>query len=195
MIDFLTRLNPPTTPELVDGEIVLRPLRVVDYETWRDLRQSSRDHLTRFEDDWADDDVSKRAYLRRLAVTWRAIKSGNGYPLIAARRGDDALVGGATLHSIRMGASRSAILGYWVGAAYLRRGFGLAAVNAITRFGLETLELNRIVAACQPENEASKALLARAGYRNEGLARQYLRINGQWRDHEIFARTNRDFSH
>ena len=42
-------------------------------------------------------------------------------------------------------------------------------------------------AACLVDNEASKNLLARTGFRQEGLARRYLLINGQWADHLLFA--------
>jgi ribosomal-protein-alanine N-acetyltransferase len=54
-------------------------------------------------------------------------------------------------------------------------------------FVFSTLGLHRIEAACLPTNEPSKSLLAKVGFREEGLARGYLQINGQWRDHALFA--------
>ena len=50
------------------------------------------------------------------------------------------------------------------------------------------LGLHRVEAACLPSNEASQRLLRRVGFREEGLARAYLRIAGEWRDHLLFAR-------
>ena len=50
-----------------------------------------------------------------------------------------------------------------------------------------TLGLHRIEAACLTDNDASKNLLARVGFRQEGLARRYLLINGEWADHLLFA--------
>ncbi|MNL86782.1 ribosomal-protein-S5-alanine N-acetyltransferase [compost metagenome] len=41
-----------------------------------------------------------------------------------------------------------------------------------------------------PENERSGALLKRLGFEVEGLARDYLKINGAWRDHVLTARIN-----
>jgi ribosomal-protein-alanine N-acetyltransferase len=61
------------------------------------------------------------------------------------------------------------------------------AVAAAVRFGFATLRLHRIEAACIPDNAPSIALLRRNGFRREGLARAYLKINGRWRDHVLFA--------
>jgi ribosomal-protein-alanine N-acetyltransferase len=63
----------------------------------------------------------------------------------------------------------------------------VAAVNAVTRFCFGRLGLHRVEAACLPTNEASRAVLTKAGFQQEGLARAYLRINGAWRDHLLFG--------
>jgi ribosomal-protein-alanine N-acetyltransferase len=62
-----------------------------------------------------------------------------------------------------------------------------AAVRAVVPFVFDSLELHRLEAACLPENTASMRLLERVGFKREGLARQYLRINGDWRDHVLYA--------
>ncbi|PKQ03183.1 MAG: 30S ribosomal protein S5 alanine N-acetyltransferase, partial [Alphaproteobacteria bacterium HGW-Alphaproteobacteria-12] len=48
-------------------------------------------------------------------------------------------------------------------------------------------KLHRLQAACLPENERSRAVLRKCGFTEEGIARGYLRINGAWRDHVVFA--------
>ena len=63
----------------------------------------------------------------------------------------------------------------------------IKALAGMLEFCFEDLGLHRVEAACLPSNAASKALLARKGFREEGYARQYLRINGQWQDHVLFA--------
>ena len=45
----------------------------------------------------------------------------------------------------------------------------------------------RIEAACLPHNAVSVGLLERVGFTREGLARQYLCINGTWMDHVLYA--------
>ena len=48
--------------------------------------------------------------------------------------------------------------------------------------------MHRVEAACLPSNRSSIGVLERSGFRHEGLARRYLKINGEWQDHLLFAR-------
>ena len=41
----------------------------------------------------------------------------------------------------------------------------------------------------RPENAASRAVLAKVGFREEGLLRRYLNVDGAWRDHLLVAIT------
>ena len=65
---------------------------------------------------------------------------------------------------------------------YARRDPGAGARSSSRRSGL-----HRIEAACLPSNEPSKNLLIKMGFRQEGIARRYLQINGEWQDHVLFA--------
>lgn len=172
---------------------MLRSGSVDDYEAWLALRENSRPHLTEWEENWTREEATLSAYRQRLRHYDREMKRGAGLPLFAFRRRDHALVGGVTLTNIRYGAARTALIGYWIGAPYTKCGYGTAAVEAMLCHAFTAIELNRIEAACQPANVASKKLLQRCGFRREGLARDYLRINGAWRDHEIYAMTAADY--
>ena len=57
----------------------------------------------------------------------------------------------------------------------------------VLSFAFETLGLNRVEAACLPHNAASRRLLIKLGFREEGLARRYLCIDGRWQDHVTHA--------
>ena len=83
-----------------------------------------------------------------------------------------------------------ASLGYWAGEMYAGQGYITAAVRAVVRYAFEDLELHRVEAACQPDNIASRRVLEKAGFEHEGMARAYLKINGAWRDHLLFATVN-----
>jgi ribosomal-protein-alanine N-acetyltransferase len=80
-----------------------------------------------------------------------------------------------------------ASLGYWAGERHARRGYTTAAVRAVVRHAFEDLDLHRVEAACQPDNNASRRVLEKAGFTQEGAARAYLKINGAWRDHLLFG--------
>jgi ribosomal-protein-alanine N-acetyltransferase len=97
------------------------------------------------------------------------------------------MVGGITVSNVRRGVAQMAQIGYWVGEPFARRGYTLAAVKAVTSFCFGRLRLHRVEAACIPTNEGSRRVLEKAGFRQEGFARAYLRINGIWRDHLLFG--------
>jgi ribosomal-protein-alanine N-acetyltransferase len=69
-------------------------------------------------------------------------------------------------------------------------GYTTAAVRAVVRYAFEDLDLHRVEAACQPDNIASRRVLEKCGFTQEGIARAYLKINGQWRDHLLFGIVN-----
>ncbi len=179
-------------PMLVRDPLLLRSPQVHDHEQWAGLRADSRQHLIKWENDWTDKDVAMSAFRRRLRVWERQRRLATGLSLFAFRMDGDALIGGVTLSHIRYGASQSGTLGYWVGEGFLRRGYGQIMVDETVRHAFESIGLNRIEAACQPENEASARLLAGLGFVREGRARDYLRINGVWRDHDVYALTAAD---
>ena len=74
-----------------------------------------------------------------------------------------------------------------MGEPFAGRGLMSEAVRAVLPFGFDTLNLHRIEAACLPTNEPSLRLLRKSGFSEEGFARGYLKINGDWQDHVLFA--------
>ena len=167
--------------------VTLRPPRRVDYPAWASLRQQSRDFLEPWEPAWPEDALSRASWrrrLRRAASEWR---DDSGYAFHLVLRDAGQLVGAATLSNVRRGVSQAASLGYWVGEAHARQGYMSEAVPLVLEFAFEQLGLHRLEAACLPSNEPSRALLARSGFTEEGLARRYLRIRGRWEDHLLFA--------
>ena len=115
------------------------------------------------------------------------MERGLAYPLLVFRELDNALVGGITLSNIRRGVAQMGSVGYWCGRPFARQGLTLAAVKAVSSFAFRTLGLHRLEAACIPDNAPSRRLLAKAGFREEGEAKAYLKINGDWRDHVLFG--------
>ena len=180
------------TPHIAYGRVRLRAPRLSDYSQWADLRHASQDFLRPWEPAWAENELSRAAFRRRVLFYNSEWQNGTSYPLfIFARlgKGDDSgrLVGGMTLSNVRRGAVQSCTLGYWMGAPFAGQGLMSEAVRAVIPFIFDELALHRIEAACIPENTASRRLLENAGFRREGLARRYLKINGVWQDHLLYA--------
>jgi ribosomal-protein-alanine N-acetyltransferase len=84
--------------------------------------------------------------------------------------------------------TQAATLGYWTGAAHAGNGIMTRAVRLLMPHAFGELRLHRIEAATQPHNTASVRVLEKSGFSREGLARRYLKIDGQWSDHLLYAR-------
>ena len=178
--------DPP--PVLKDAKVMLRVPDMADYEQWADLRLLSRDFLAPWEPVWPANDLTRTALRSRIRQYWRDIDDDVAYPYFIFDASGHNLAGALTLSNVRRGISQTGTLGYWVGLPYARKGYMTSAVRLILTFAFRHLALHRVEAACLPHNVASIALLQKTGFEHEGLARGYLKIAGEWRDHLLFAR-------
>jgi ribosomal-protein-alanine N-acetyltransferase len=180
--------KPPEIEPLIRGDgLYLRPAVAGDFAAWAQLRAESRSFLTPWEPTWPDDDLTRAAFRRRVRRQTEDMTRDESFAFLIFDLGTDALLGGLTVGGVRRGVAQAATLGYWMGERYAGKGRMTRAVAAAARYGFSTLRLHRIEAACLPENIASMTLLERNGFQREGLARAYLRIDGVWRDHVLYA--------
>ncbi len=177
------------TPMLTGARVLLRAPRASDYAQWRDLRRASRDFLRPFEPRWTESDLSQRVFASRLKRGRDEARAGTDYSFFLFRRSDETLVGGITLSNVRRRAAQFVNLGYWMGAAFAGQGYMTEAVGLVIPFCFETLGLHRIHAAFLPDNLASRRVLEKNGFREEGYAENYLQIDGKWADHVLFGLT------
>ncbi len=178
---------------VIHGEgVLMRAPQMSDFADWSALREVSRDFLVPWEPTWPMDDLTRGSFRRRLKRYAEDLRADQGYPFFLFRKDGHALVGGLTLTNIRRGVAQAGSLGYWIGAPFARRGFMTAAVRALIPFVFDVLKLHRLEAACIPGNAASIGLLEKTGFQREGLARDYLCINGIWQDHLLYARLKDD---
>lgn len=183
------------TPVLRRHGLVLRAPTPGDYEDWRTVRLRSRDFLKPFEPRWTEADLSPRIYRNRLRRGRKEAASGNEFTFfIFVPDGErERLAGGITLSNIRRRVAQQVNLGYWMGVDEAGKGVMSRAVAAVLPFVFEELRLHRIHAACLPDNLASRRVLEKNGFREEGYAENYLQIDGVWRDHVLFALTRERF--
>jgi ribosomal-protein-alanine N-acetyltransferase len=165
-----------------------------DWRAWSALRADSQAFLVPWEPTWAHDALSRGAFRRRLKMHRTEMRQGVTHSFLIFRAADDALLGGITLSNLRRGVAQTATLGYWIGAAHARQGYVTEALGAVLEYAFQRLGLHRVEAACLADNEASRRLLLKCGFQEEGYAREYLRINGSWQDHQLFAILRAEFS-
>lgn len=172
----------------IRGEgLYLRASEMRDYVEWAELREKSRSFLTPWEPLWPIDDLTRASFRYRVRRHAEEMARDEAYSFFIFREEDDALMGGLSFGHVRRGVSQAATLGYWMGESYAGKGHMTRAVRAACAYAFEKRGFHRIEAACLPTNEPSKRLLERVGFKQEGYARSYLNINGQWRDHLLYA--------
>ena len=187
LLSFASRYPEPA--RLITPRTLLRRPHSNDYHAWARLRRDSADFLRPFEPAWTPDELSKSAFRARLRRQEADIASGRGLPwFLFLREDEDTLIGGLTISNIRRGVAETGTLGYWMGRAYAHKGYMKEALLAVCEDVFSVHRLHRIEAATVPENTQSQGLLKKCGFQEEGRARNYLRINGVWRDHILYAR-------
>ena len=185
---LLKSVSSPEPGPIVHGNVVkLRLPQMSDYTAWAELRSLSREFLTPWEPSWTLNELTRLSYRRRVRHYVREARDDTGYAFFMFHRADKQLLGGLTISNVRRGVTQSGTLGYWVGEPYTRLGYMSEGIKTVLPFVFDTLRLHRLEAACLPHNAASIKLLGKTGFRQEGLARSYLRINGVWQDHMLYA--------
>ena len=170
---------------------MLRMPQARDYDDWYQLRRASQDFLRPFEPRWTELDLARRVYSMRVRRARQEAEEGTDFTffIFLPGAGKDILVGGITLSNIRRRAAQFVNLGYWMGQQYAGKGLMSEAVRATVPFIFDSLDLHRIHAAFLPTNIASRRVLEKNGFVEEGYAKHYLQINGRWEDHVLMGLT------
>ena len=186
------RVGPLRVPA---GEVALRPLRLFDGGQWSRLRVRDVHHLQQWEPSapgtWED---------RHAVLNWPshylALRSvaRRGLALPFAITLDGEFCGQITVGNIVRGALLSAWVGYWVASNAIGGGVATAAAALCVDHCFGPVGLHRVEATVRPENMASRRVLDKLGFRQEGLHLRYLDVAGSWRDHFVYAITEEDVS-
>ena len=158
-----------------------------------DFASRNRAHLSPWEPLRSPDYWSLQYWQRQLESSHDEIRRGVGLRTVFVEREapDGAIIGVANLSQICRGAFLSSMLGYSIDADHQGHGLMQEALRALIGFafdGIVGLGLHRIQANYRPENARSKRLLDALGFEQEGFARDYLFIDGAWRDHVLTAK-------
>ena len=181
-------MHPGWPARLAEGPVELHPLRRRDAAEWCRVRLANEDWLAPWEPSagvpWQVRHTPAAYRAMRRAAARRA-RLGMAVPL--AVRVDGRFAGQVTIDNIVRGAKRSGELGYWIDRGVAGRGLATLAVALVCDHAFGALRLHRLQADIRPENRRSQALVERLGFRQEGLLRRYLDIDGDWRDHLTYA--------
>ena len=175
----------------VDPQVTLRPLAVSDAGPWRSARQRNLSWLVRWDATVPPGSDPRsttfRSLVRRLR---RAARNGTTYPF--AVEVDGAFAGQLTVNNIVRGSAQFASVGYWLDQEYAGRGVMPRAVAMAIDHCFTTAGLHRIEVCIRPENTNSLRVVEKLGIREIGYAPLFLHIDGDWRDHRIYAITKEE---
>jgi ribosomal-protein-alanine N-acetyltransferase len=158
---------------------VIRPLVEADAQSMLDLQLANRDFFAPFEPQRPGNFFTLEGQREWLAAPERLrwVILDDGVP-----------AGFVGISNIVRGPLQSAILSYWVDQGRNGRGLASAAVAEVVTYAFGELDLHRLEAGTLVDNIASQRVLEKNGFERVGLARRYLLIGGEWRDHVLFQR-------
>ncbi len=180
-----------------DGRVGLRPFRVRDAVAWTEVRVRNEQWLSPWEGrpesmpyaSWSERH-SGAVFTAMLRHFRKEARAGRSLPFAVTY--DGRLAGQVIAMNVVRGAFDSAAVGYWVDGALAGRGVLPTALAMLVDHCFGTVGLHRIEANIRPENAASRRVVEKLGFREEGLHQRYLYIDGSWCDHLSFAVTRED---
>lgn len=105
-------------------------------------------------------------------------------------RNDEHVVAHIAFTSVSRGVFQACFLGYGIDAKRVGQGLMREGLAAAIRYAFDTMMIHRIMANYVPTNERSGRLLRSLGFTVEGYARDYLELDGVWKDHILTSLTN-----
>ncbi len=177
--------------ELADGAIGVRPIRLRDGPAWAEVRRRNEAWLSRWESTPPDapraDIASLPAFTAMVRALRRQARGGEALPFAVTY--DGLFVGQLTLGNIVRGSLNSAYAGYWIDERFAGQGVVPTALALVVDHSFGRVGLHRIEANVRQENTASRRVVEKLGFREEGLRLRYLHIDGAYRDHICYAIT------
>lgn len=171
---------------------MLRPIRRRDQREWQEVSRRNRDWLQPWEatvppGPAGQASAPRPTYRQMVRFLRREAAHGRMLPFVVLHKG--RMVGQLTVGGITWGSMCAANIGYWIDEAVAGQGIMPTAVALSVDHCFRTLGLHRIEVCIRPENRPSRRVVEKLGFRSEGIRPRYLHIDGDWRDHLVYALT------
>ena len=182
-----------TESSLLGAPVELRPLVTRDAAAWREARVRNADWLRPWEPTNPETPLYQSSlgpYVAMVRTMRREARHGLTLPWVVTY--DGRFAGQLTIGNIIWGSARSASVGYWVDQEFAGRGVIPTALAMALDHSFTIVGLHRIEATIRPENRASRRVVEKLGFHDEGVRRRSLHVDGAWRDHICYALTAED---
>jgi len=167
-----------------------------DARPWRDIRVQNAPWLRPWEPTNPETPLHRSSigpYVSLVRTMRREARQGIALPWVVTYGGE--FVGQLTIGSVVWGSSRSGQVGYWIDEHFAGRGITPTALAMAVDHCFGIVGLHRLEASIRPENTASRRVVEKLGFRDEGVRVRQLHINGAWRDHVCYALTTEEVPH
>lgn len=173
------------------GDVSLRIVRPRDAKNLERLVLSNREWLRPWEatNPHGPTSFDFKAQIKALL---RQMEANEGLPFLIFYK--DEMVGQLNVANILHGSVSSCVIGYWVIPQVAGRGITPTAVALVMDYIYNFVGLHRVEIAIRPENKASIRVVEKLGLRLEGVKKNFIHINNDWRDHNIYALTSEEVS-
>lgn len=165
--------------DAVGARVGIRKPTAADCDEFIRLMQASKE----FHYPWVDPPKTPEQYHNYLHSRQEPTDLG----FLVCDRTSGCITGVININCIVRGFFQSAYLGYYGSAPHARQGYMTEGMQLVTRYAFTQAGLHRLEANIQPDNLPSIALVRKCGFRKEGFSPRYLKVFGQWRDHERWA--------
>ncbi|MCS0381736.1 ribosomal protein S5-alanine N-acetyltransferase [Vibrio diabolicus] len=174
----------------LDGDLLLRTAEIGDADMIAEYFQANREYLKPFEPKREEAFFSVNGWLQKLIKLNELHRMGLGYYCLLVRASSGEMLGTISFSNLSRFPFYSCNVGYSLaekaqGHGYMRRGLTMAC-----DYMFNVQKLHRIQAGYMPHNKRSEAVLEHVGFNQEGYAKDYLLINGEWQDHVLTSLIN-----
>jgi len=163
---------------------VTRALSLDDVESLTALYVENRSFLAPWQPLRPDSYFTEYGQREAVEAILAQQESGVAVPLVIVD-GSGAVVGTLSITSVIRGAFQSCSVGYWLAERAQGQGLATAGLREAVHLAFAELRLHRVQAETLAHNQRSQRMLARVGFQQYGVARQYLHIAGQWQDNVL----------
>ncbi len=171
------------------NKISIRVLNSDDASDLLEYYTRNKDFLSKFEPHRDEEFYTVEVQKQSLIENYKEFIKGEGahFGIYKAEK----MIGRIRIYNIVHGVFKSAFIGYSMDEQYQGNGYMKEAVSLVVTYAYEELGLHRIEATTLVDNEKSQRVLKACGFNELGICKEYLHINGKWRDHVIFYKNNK----
>lgn len=184
-------------PKIITERIVLKHLDSTSYQAVMDYHIRNRQHFQHSMPEYAPEFYTIKFWSDKLWSEFKMALEEQAFRFYLFATNDtnfDNILGDISIALVLRGTAQSCKIGYKLDSEQTGKGYMSETIEALKRFIFGELQLNRIEANIVPGNEPSIKLIKKMGFREEGIAYKYLKINGKWEDHLRFSLINPDNS-